>query len=129
MHKYESILHLPHYEPKNHPRMSIENRSFEFAPFSALAGFKDAIMESERENEEKVELDEYQKDLINQKLQEINKHLDKKYQIVYYQEDMKKIGGIYKKVEGLVKKIDIDKGIIIMDNALKIKIIDIVNIE
>lgn len=33
--RYEDIINLPHYEPK-HPRMPLESRAAQFAPFAAL---------------------------------------------------------------------------------------------
>ena len=41
--KYEEILDHPHYEPRNHPRMSREARAAQFAPYAALAGHGSAI--------------------------------------------------------------------------------------
>lgn len=40
---YESILHHPHHVSKKHPQMSILNRAAQFAPFSALTGYEEAI--------------------------------------------------------------------------------------
>ena len=39
---YNDIIHLPHPEPKNHPRMPMEARAAQFAPFAALTGY-DAV--------------------------------------------------------------------------------------
>ena len=41
--KYEEIINHPHYEPKNHPRMSREMRAGQFAPYAALTGHAGAI--------------------------------------------------------------------------------------
>ena len=41
--KYEDIIGLEHYEPKNHPRMSREARAAQFAPFAALVGHDQVI--------------------------------------------------------------------------------------
>ena len=49
---YDDIINLPHYEPKNHPRMSMRNRAAQFAPFAALTGYDDAIKDTARQNEE-----------------------------------------------------------------------------
>ena len=46
--KYDDIINLPHYEPKYHPRMSQYQRAVQFAPFSALTGYEDAINEESR---------------------------------------------------------------------------------
>ena len=43
---YEDIINLPHYEPKYHTRMSIEARSAQFAPFSALTGYEEKVKET-----------------------------------------------------------------------------------
>ena len=51
-----------------HPRMTIYNRSGIFAPFSALSGYKEEIGETERVTDSKVELSEDYKDIINNKL-------------------------------------------------------------
>ena len=43
MKKYEEIINHPHYEPKNHPRMSKEMRAAQFAPYAALVGYSGAV--------------------------------------------------------------------------------------
>ena len=45
---YDDIINLPHYVSKKHPQMSIEARSAQFAPFSALTGYDEAIKETAR---------------------------------------------------------------------------------
>jgi len=45
---YDDIINLPHYEPKHHPRMSMEARAAQFAPFAAVTGHSDAIREESR---------------------------------------------------------------------------------
>jgi hypothetical protein len=46
--EYNDIFNLPHPEPKNHVRMPIHKREAQFAPFAALAGYKEAIEEAQR---------------------------------------------------------------------------------
>lgn len=43
---YDDIINLPHYVSKKRPRMSMEQRTAQFAPFAALTGFKDEIEEA-----------------------------------------------------------------------------------
>ncbi len=47
---YDDIIDLPHHVSKHHPPMSMENRAAQFAPFSALPGYEDAIEEATRLN-------------------------------------------------------------------------------
>lgn len=48
--EYDDIINLSHHVSKKHPRMSEEARAAQFAPFSALTGYKEAIEETERLN-------------------------------------------------------------------------------
>ncbi len=49
---YLSILPLPHYEPKLHPRMTLESRAAQFAPFSALDGLETSIDNATKKSKE-----------------------------------------------------------------------------
>lgn len=51
--KYDDIIDLPHHVSNKYPRMSLEERSAQFAPFSALTGYAEAIKETEKEMERK----------------------------------------------------------------------------
>lgn len=44
--KYEDIINLPHHVSKKNPQMSLETRSAQFAPFSALTGYDEVIKEA-----------------------------------------------------------------------------------
>ena len=44
--EYDDIINLPHHVSKRHPQMSMWNRAAQFAPFSALTGYEDAIKET-----------------------------------------------------------------------------------
>ena len=33
---YDDIIHMPHPDPKRHPRMSASDRAAQFSPFAAL---------------------------------------------------------------------------------------------
>ena len=50
---YNDIINLPHHVSKKHPRMSMENRAAQFAPFAALTGYGDAVKETAKLAEEK----------------------------------------------------------------------------
>ena len=46
--QYEDIINLPHHVSDRHPRMSMEDRAAQFAPFAALTGHADAIRQTAR---------------------------------------------------------------------------------
>ena len=43
--KYKDIIDLPHPTSRKHPRMSLEARAAQFAPFAALTGHKEELQE------------------------------------------------------------------------------------
>lgn len=126
--KYQDIINLPHYEPKKHPRMSIEARSAQFAPFSALTGYDDVVKETGRLTQRKLELSEEQKINISLKLQEA---LDNKKEVLikYFIKDTKKQGGKYSEKTGIIKKYDQIKQMIIFYDKTQIEINNVVEIN
>lgn len=66
--KYDDIINLEHHVSKVHKQMSLENRSAQFAPFAALTGYENEEKETARITEDRIELDEEQKIIINEKL-------------------------------------------------------------
>ena len=107
------------------------NRAAQFSPFAALTGYEDAVRETARLTTDRIELDDDAKDILELKFLYLKENLDKKaeVQITYYLPDDKKEGGKYVRYDGVVKKIDDYKRIIIMEAGVKILIRDVVSIE
>lgn len=107
-HQYDDIINLPHHVSKKHPQMSLFNRAAQFSPFAALTGHEDAINETARLTDVFVELSDDKKEQLDEQLQLLKENLNQKpeCEIVYFQPDEKKDGGIYVTVHGRVKKID-----------------------
>ena len=58
---YSDIINLPHHVSTHHPQMSMEARAAQFAPFSALTGFEDAIDDTAKQQvDEQMWLDMYE---------------------------------------------------------------------
>ena len=74
-HKYDDIINLPHHVSKTHPPMDIMDRAAQFSPFAALTGYEAAVKETGRLTQPKIELDESEKQLLNEKLQLLEKNL------------------------------------------------------
>ncbi len=55
MENYDDIINLPHHVSKKHPRLSMEQRAAQFAPFAALTGYEDNIKEIIKITESKME--------------------------------------------------------------------------
>ena len=56
--KYRDIIDLPHPTSRKHPRMSLEARAAQFAPFAALTGHKEESQEEHRLTKDKIIQDE-----------------------------------------------------------------------
>lgn len=128
MRKYEDIIHLSRPVSEKHPPMSRENRAAQFSPFAALTGFEGAIKETARVTGEKIELDETQKALLDEKL---NRLLYGKTPAIftYFQKDERKEGGEYVTVSGSVKKIDLYTHYVILEDGTQVPLEDILEIE
>lgn len=128
---YDDIINLPHHESSRHARMSRLDRAAQFAPFAALTGHNEAVKETARLTEEKIELDENAKAFLDRQLQMIIERLEDnpKITITYFVFDEKKEGGRYESYSGYVKKVDEFAHRIIMTEGKRIPIEDIVKIE
>ena len=56
--RYRDMLSLPHPVSQRHPRMSMDSRAAQFAPFAALQGYEAAVAETARHTETQTELSE-----------------------------------------------------------------------
>ncbi|MDF2948126.1 MAG: hypothetical protein K0R07_136 [Sedimentibacter sp.] len=128
---YDDIINLPHHVSATHPHMPAIDRAAQFSPFAALTGYDSAIKETARLTDERVELDEYMKDVLSDRLQIITDQL-KEYpeiSVTYFQPDEKKNGGDYVTVIGTVKKIDEYERVVVMTDGTRIPIDEVISIE
>lgn len=108
MDKYEDIINLPHPTSKRHPRMSLYDRAAQFSPFAALTGHEEAVKETARLTDQKLELSDDTIERLNEKISRIAELIDShpEISITYFVPDSKKTGGTYDTYFGKVKKID-----------------------
>ena len=94
--EYGDIIDHEHHTSSKHPRMSRLNRAAQFAPFAALVGYDDLVMEAARNTDEQVEIDESMKEELDRKLR-LLLHLGKDVtaSITYFEPDHLKLGGKY----------------------------------
>ena len=130
MGNYDDIINLKRPISK-HPKMSLYQRSAQFAPFAALTGYEGQVKETARLTDKRIELDEEVKVMLDMKIQVIQEMLSNnpELEITYFIPDDKKEGGIYTTVTDNVKKIDEYMQLIICDNGTKIPISEIIDIQ
>jgi hypothetical protein len=129
--KYDDIINLPHHVSAKHTHMSLIDRAAQFSPFAALTGHNEAIKETARLTDSRIELDEDEKVLLNERLHVIsdNLHNQPTVSITYFKPDDKKSGGAYLTACGVVKKIDEYERHIKMVNGTIIPFDDIIKID
>lgn len=130
MGNYDDIINLKRPISK-HPKMSLYQRSAQFAPFAALTGYEGQVKETARLTDRRIELDEEMKLILDLKIQVIKEMLsdNPEVEITYFIPDTRKDGGKYETTINNVKKIDSYNEHIIMQNNLKIEIKEIININ
>ena len=128
---YEDIINLPHHISKKYPRMSLEARSAQFAPYAALTGYDEVLAETARITNARIEIDENLKTIIDSKLQIIRENIKNKplISVVYFVPDLKKNGGKYVTVNGNVKKIDEYRNVLVLDDSMEIEVKEIIQLE
>lgn len=129
--QYDDIINLPHHISKKHPQMSLYARSAQFAPFAALTGYEEAVKETARETNERIDIEDELKSILDGKLQIILEQIKNhpEISITYFIADSKKNGGEYVTVTGLVKKVDsYNQYIYLIDNT-EIPINEIIDIS
>lgn len=131
MGKYDDIINLPHHVSKIYPQMSLEARAAQFAPFAALTGYEGQIRETARLTNDRIDLDEELKSILDSKLQEIQDKIKARptVEFTYFVPDLKKDGGKYVTASGIIKKIDEYKQVIVLENKQEIPIKEIIDIS
>lgn len=126
-HEYDDILHLPRPISARHARMSMTDRGAQFSPFAALVGYEKVLEESARLTEAETFLDEGGKELLDRKLQFLAGHLGRMGQIRFlcYRPDERKAGGSFLWIEGIVKKIDLYRRTVVLEDGQEFAIEDI----
>lgn len=129
--KYGDIIHLPHPVSEKHPRMPMQDRAAQFSPFAALTGYEEAIYETGRLTEERAELDEEEKAILDRKQRLL---LEKLYErpaltVTFFVPDEKKSGGRYVTKTGNLKRIDLIQRWMLLTDGTKISLEDVKNIE
>ena len=109
---------MPHHQSSTRKHISLYGRAAQFAPFAALSGYDEMVVEEARLTSSEIQLSEYEMDMLNQKIWLIGDMLaageHPRVTLTYFKPDAFKAGGEYERITGYVKKTDdIEKKIIL----------------
>lgn len=128
---YEDIVNLPSHISKKYPQPTMLERAARFAPFAAITGYEEMVLEEARETEDRIDLDEGTLADLNRRLNMIQESLEEEPQIkiMYFEPDKRKTGGAYVTITGIVKRIDEYERHMLMADGKKIPIDQIYGLE
>ncbi len=128
---YEDIISMQHHISVRHPHMSMIDRAAQFSPFAALSGHSEAVNETARLTDSRVELDENVKVILDEKLAILQEKIKSNPLIVitHFEKDIQKSGGRYISTQGIIRKIDTYERRIILQDGTIILIDDIYDIS
>ena len=131
MGNYDDIINLPHHVSSTRPRMPMIDRAAQFQPFRALTGYEDAVRETARLTDRRIELTEEEKARLDAALQRLMDSISSRPQVsvTWFQPDKRKAGGAYVTTTGRLKKIDDLEGVLILLGGERIVIEDILDIQ
>ena len=128
---YDDIKHLtrPQYDDL-HP-MSMHDRAAQFSPFAALVGYDDAVAETARLTDSKLELTEDEMSELNANLNRLLDSLDEQPQIsvTYFVPDEKKSGGKYVEKQGVVRIFDSYSQELVFTDGVRIAVADMAKLD
>lgn len=128
-HKYDDIIHLPRPASRR-AKMTDYDRAAQFSPFAALTGFEAAIDETGRLTDSRIELEEDEKQRLDEQMQKVLEklHTHPEVKIIWFRRDERKSGGAYVETSGYVKKIDPVPGVLCLTDGQRIPLAEIFSI-
>lgn len=127
MGRYDDIINHPHHVSTVHPPMAMINRAAQFSPFAALTGYDDAIAETARLTDLKIELTEDERNEISRRLELVQD--GGCVGITHFVADTRKAGGRYitEKVE--IKQVLPTERVIRLKDGRRIRMDDVLEVE
>lgn len=117
-HRYDDIIDLPRVQSKTRTPMSNHDRAAQFAPFAALTGFGDSIIETGRLTDTKPELSEEEQEELDIHFQILENHFkeDPNVRITYFVRDDRKAGGKVVEEDVTIHQIDFANRVVISND-------------
>jgi len=127
MEKYKSIINLPHHVSTVYKPMPMINRAAQFSPFAALTGYDDAIVETSRLTDRRIELTGAEEDAISRALARLER--GDVVDLTYFVPDKRKAGGRYVTEKVTVKQVVAAEGKITTSDGRSIDMQSIIDVE
>ena len=128
MTEYDDIIDLPRPKSKHEP-MPMSDRAAQFSPFAALTGYGDAIDETARLTDHRIELSEEERTELDYKQQYLSTLDSPTVTVTYFVPDERKSGGAYVTHTGALKRIDEVERAMVFADGTRVDLDEVVGIE
>lgn len=128
MSEYDDIIDLP--RPKSaHEPMPMSDRAAQFSPFAALTGYGDAIDETARLTDARIELSEEERAELDYKQQYLATLDSPTVTVTYFVPDERKTGGAYVTHTGVLKRVDEVERMVVFKDGLRVPLDEVMDIK
>lgn len=128
MTEYDDIIDLPRPKSKHEP-MPMSDRAAQFSPFAALTGYGDAIDETARLTDARIELSEEERAELDYKQQYLSTLDMPTVTVTYFVPDERKTGGAYVTHTGVLKRVDEVERMVVFEDELRVPLDEVVDIN
>lgn len=129
--EYDDIIHLSRPILATRKPMAMIDRAAQFSSFAALVGYEEALEETERQTEQRAELDDNERYMLDMKQRYLLEHLSEtpEVAVTYFLPDERKSGGSYITITGNLKKICPNAAVMILADGTRISLADIIGLD
>ncbi len=128
MSEYDDIIDLPRPKSKHEP-MPMSDRAAQFSPFAALTGYGDAIDETARLTDRRIELSEEESAELDYKQQYLATLDAPTVTVTYFVPDERKSGGAYVTHTGVLKRVDEVESMVVFKDGLRVPLDEVMDIK
>lgn len=128
MTEYDDIIDLPRPKSKHEP-MPMSDRAAQFSPFAALTGYGDAIDETARLTDRRIELSEEESAELDYKQQYLATLDAPTVTVTYFVPDERKTGGAYVTHTGVLKRVDEVERMVVFKDGLRVPLDEVMDIK
>lgn len=128
MTEYDDIIDLPRPKSKHEP-MPMSDRAAQFSPFAALTGYGDAIDETARLTDARIELSDEERAELDYKQQYLATLDAPTVTVTYFIPDERKSGGAYVTHTGVLKRVDEVERMVVFKDGLRVPLDEVMDIK
>ena len=128
MSEYDDIIDLPRPKSKHEP-MPMSDRAAQFSPFAALTGYGDAIDETARLTDRRIEFSEEESAELDYKQQYLATLDAPTVTVTYFVPDERKSGGAYVTHTGVLKRVDEVESMVVFKDGLRVPLDEVMDIK